>query len=449
MERATSATVVSRCLEVVARTVDPLTGGQRWTASLMAGLAVVVLAFGMPARSGVVGPSVREAAPVASGGRTGDTVAPPEVAPAPGGGNGTGSSGAGRTVRGPGPVPDAPIAAEEPAGPAPAAGDPQPSVVALVDPEAPDDRAMAEQFLGDAGLAVQVVPREDPASTCGAVPAGSLVVSAHGLPPELRSCVESGGGRTLSWDDAPDPGGPSLSTRRGAARSLLDAAGTVEPAGVTALVGDERLRPALEPVVAAAGAAGLRIDVERWLGDDGDAATAALDLAADGVGTVVFATTVDRQSVIASQLRIFAPALQVVVLDAADAVVDGAYPPTLEGARAVTSVRHPWHPAPSELRSSCLDRWAADDEPDPAADGDAELRALLWCQHADLARALLDGEDVASGERQSSVTTALGPLPDGGFGPTVATVATWAADCGCWEQPAVRAAGRGGSGRRV
>lgn len=448
MERATPATVVSRCLEAVARAVDPLTGGQRWTASLMAGLAVVVLAFGMPARSGVVGQAVREAAPVASGGRSGHVVASPAVPPAPGPRARTTTSDSGRAVRGGTSVGEVPSAAER-AGPDPATGEPQSFVVALVDPEAPDDRAMAEQFLGDAGVAVQVVPKEDPASTCGAVPAGSLVVSAHGLPAELRSCVESGGGRTLSWDDAPDQGGPSLSTRRGAARSLLDTAGTVEPAGVTALVGDERLRPALEPVVAAAGAAGLRIDVERWLGDDGDAATAALDLAADGVGTVLFATTVARQSVIASQLRIFAPALQVVVLDAADAVVDGAYPPTLEGARAVTSVRHPWHPDPSELRSSCLDRWAAVDQPDPAADGDVELRVLLWCQHADLARALLDGEDVAAGERESSVTTALGPLPDGGFGPTLVAVATWAADCGCWAQPAVRAANRRGSGRRV
>src|SRR5687768_16012643 len=75
---------VQRALGGVVRTVDDLTPGQRWTASLMVGLALVVLAFGLPSPVRVVGGGGEAAAAASPGGVASapEGAGGPEAAPA-------------------------------------------------------------------------------------------------------------------------------------------------------------------------------------------------------------------------------------------------------------------------------------------------------------------------------------------------------------------------------
>lgn len=437
MTRLDVATVGRRARQAVADAVGELTAGQRWTVSLMLGLALLVLAFGLPSATRLVLPP-RSSAAAETASQSSDG----------------------------GPAPDAPTLATDPivrpahpidssdASPttAPPFDDgttaPVPSlkVVALVDPAAGTgdrtDEAMAKRFLAAAGVSATVVQLADAAATCEAARVGTLVVSSAPLSAELTSCLHGAGVATLSFDDGFSTGATSLSvsTRRGAARSLLDTAtrAHAQLTGKLALVADERLRPALEPALPTARARGLDISTTTWLAPGDSPVGVAVDLAGAGVSGVLFATSVANQSVIGSQLKVLSPGVALGVLDAADSVTTASYPPAFDGALAVTSVQLSWDPGAATQRAACRSVWESAQTP-PAILGDAELlRALLWCQHAAMAAAAAERlgaglvGSLTSQAVDSPVTSRLGGLADGGYGPTRITTATWSAACGCW-----------------
>lgn len=428
------------------RVVEPfraMTPGQRWTASLTVALGVVVLAFGFPQVTRLVVP---QAAAGAGGGVVRSTHPPTSPAAF------VAQSDSVDASTGPSP---APAAAGETTVPAPAPADavavkPALPVVALVDPAAGtsgrDDAAMATLYLHAAGLTATVVPLGAPASTCAAVGAGRIVIAGGPLPPLVHRCLTAEQDTVIAWDDAVVPGASpgDLSTRRGVARSLLDTALRLHNAtrGKVALVADQHYADAIRAVRDTAARSGLKLDSEVWLPDDGrPPATAAVDLAGSGVGTVLFATTTARQAVIASQLQVLSPGVRFVVLDAADSITSQSYPPAMDGATAVTSVQFPWYAGAAQVRATCRSTWETAQSPPVALTDSEVVRELTWCQHVamvsaaraafgsnggDALRAVL-GEIV-----QSPLTSPVRKSGTDAFGPAGVTTATWSATCGCW-----------------
>lgn len=311
-------------------------------------------------------------------------------------------------------------------------------------PPGRDDAAMALHFILERNLAAAVEGVDDVARVCEVASRATIAFAADALPAALSECLRDAGVVVISFDDAVSaaPHPAVLSTRRGAARSLLDTAALLgaELDGDLALVADSRLQPALEPAIAAARSLGLRFATTVWL--DGSAGPdVALGLAGDAIDHVVFATSTANQSSIATQLQTLSPSTRYTVLDAADSVVNQSTAPALDGARAVTSVLFPWHPGNDGLRAECRESWESAQSPPATLDNNELRRALLWCQHVRLAAEVASmlgqaGGQANSASAASSVTTALGPLPDGGFGPTRVTTATWSAGCACWTSEA-------------
>lgn len=76
--------------------------------------------------------------------------------------------------------------------------------------------------------------------------------------------------------------------------------------------------------------------------------------------------------------------------------------------------------------------------PSPMLAGEAPS-VYAWCQHVELAAAVVTGgiEPTEVTERlrlPSPLTSDLGPLPDGGWGPRASAVVVWRAGCACWEE---------------
>lgn len=434
-----------RAVRGAADSLAELTPGQRWTVSLMLGLAVIVLALGLPTATRLVLPATPSSAAEAPG--DGETQAVPTagapslltapiVAPV--------ADSPGRTVGAPQPA----IEATDTSGPIPASA--VLKVVAFVDPAVGvgdrTDEAMARRFLATAGVSAVIVPISDAAATCAAAGDADLVISGGSLPAELVSCLHGAGATTLSFDDSA-PLGPdavAVSSRRGVARSLFDTADRARSklTGKLGLVADERFKALLEPLLPAARSKGLDISTITWLGPGSPPASVALDLAGAGVSGVLFATTTQNQSTIGSQLRTLSPSAKLAVLDAADSVTLAFYPPVFDGAIAVTSVQLPWHPGAVPQRAACRATWEAAQTPPVIVDGAELLRALTWCQHAAMADAAARRLDrgvlrAVTGQMVASpITSRLAALPDGGFGPTLITEATWSAQCACWTSSA-------------
>jgi hypothetical protein len=431
--------IARRAVDAVKGAVQELTPGQRWTVSLMGALAAVVLAFGLPSATRLVVP-----APAGASGNTSPSRAA-SAEPAP--------SATELLVQPPAlDASAAPPAAILPSdGPAPAPEVGALRVVALVDPAAGQgdrtDEAMARRYLAAAGVQAETVPIGDPATTCSAARGANLALAGGALPTAVRSCLESAGVTTLAWDDDTVMGKATtgLSTRRGVARSLFDTAARLgsELDGDLALVADERLRAGLEPLLPKAKAAGLDFTSVTWLADGQPPSPAlGIELAGAGVAAVVFATSTQNQGTIGAQLRTLAPGVQLVVLDAADSVTSAGYPPLLDGTRAVTSVQFPWHPGSAVARAACRAVWEGAQTPPVVLDNAELLRALTWCQHAAMADAAgrrfadAGGDVVAAVIDQlveSPTTTRLSVLPDGGYGPSLVTVAAWSVSCACWQ----------------
>ena len=75
--------------------------------------------------------------------------------------------------------------------------------------------------------------------------------------------------------------------------------------------------------------------------------------------------------------------------------------------------------------------------------GDTELaHVFAWCEIVDLVRAAVaqtgEGVPLATALRAvrlpAPLTSDLGPLPGGGFGPTQDAVLRWSASCACWQE---------------
>jgi hypothetical protein len=400
----------------------------------MVGLATLVLAFGLPTATRTLRPEPANA--LEGSGRppaepaAASPAAPPLVAPF--------------DPISEAPTPSAPGLQPVDPGPEPAA---TLRVVALVDPAQGvgerTDEAMAKRFLATAGVPATVVAISDPTSTCAAAKGATLAIAGGSLPAGVRTCLRAAGVTILAFEDA-SPVGPvdgAVSSRRGAARSLLDTARRAHSVleGELGLVADERLRPVLEPVLPTARSLGLRIAQVTWLPTGPPPAGLALDLAADDLGAVLFATSTQNQAILGSQLRTLSPGTRFVVLDAADSITSAGYPPVFDGATAVTSVQLPWHPGAKAQRNDCRTRWERAQTPPLLLDSDELLRALTWCQHAAMAAAAgerLEGDVTTAVTGQtvaSPITSALALLSDGGFGPTRLTITTWSASCACWS----------------
>ncbi len=434
-----------RMLDAGSRMARDLTPGQRWTTGLMVALGLVVLGFGLPGATRTVFPAAASEAELVEANPSDGPVlvAPPSftdtlVRPASPSSSSSSPEVAPATTA---PDADADVVSA-PGGSALA------SVVALYDPAVGfadrTDEAMAKRFLAAAGLSVSFVPIGDAVSTCSAAKDATLVVAGGPLPEKVRACLQLAGTLSLSFDDDAALGAveTAVSTRRGVVRSLFDTAAVAggELSGRLGLVADERLRARVEPLLPAVRSAGLNITTVSWLPAGDPPAAVAVGLAGADLSGVLFATSTQSQSIIGSQLRVLSPSSKLVVLDAADSVTSSSYPAVFDGAIAVTSVQLPWHPGAVEQRATCRSTWESAQAP-PMSLSDAELlRALTWCQHAALASALtqrasLSGlrDSLLGLEVASPITSQLGALRDGGYGPTTVTQVTWGAACRCWS----------------
>jgi hypothetical protein len=439
---ATARRAVAACTGAV----RDLTPGQRWTTGLMLGLALIVLGFGLPSATRTVFPASASERVASAVGPRDEVVAPVRApftdvivrpSPSPVQSDAVGTA--------PGLLNDDVV--DAPVGPTGV------SIVALYDPAVGvgdrTDEAMARRFLATAGVTATFVPIDNTDAACAAVKGAALAVAGGPLPEAVRTCLRLSGIYSLSFDDDAPLGAiadtaqdTALTTRRGAARSLFDTAAvaSTQLTGSLGLVADQRLRGSVESLLPAVRVAGLNITTVVWLPAGDPPASAALTLARAGVSGVVFATSTQNQSTIGSQLRTLAPSTKLVVLDAADSITSGTYPPVFDGAIAVTSVQLPWAPGAAEQRAACRSTWEGAQTP-PVILGDAELlRALTWCQHAAMAstvteraatlgiRGALFGLEVTS-----PITSPLAMLRDGGYGPTTVTQVTWGASCLCWS----------------
>lgn len=427
-----------------------MTPGRRWTAALALALSVLMVLFGSPVRVVVRSrtaraapqrpelqvPFVQPVAPAQFG-------VPPAPAPTDSGPRGV-----------VGPIPP-PLFTEIP------------SLVAIVRPggsQVPghDEESVARAFLGRTGVATVTTIILDPAvaDLCARVlAAGKLVLAGEGLPITLRSCLVQGGATVLAFDadgDVPQAGGSGqvVSTRRGIEDSLADLgawgkrngalAGKVGVVGVrsTAFATDaaiERLRA-------------IGIDVAERVYFDGTSPTEVPDgvrsFATAEIQVVLFAAPMDVQRRWVAQAAILGPPFRYVVSDSHDAIVDETYPAVFDGTLAHTSIRVPWFArthAETSVQAACRTAWETVAVPPRTLDTDELVSVFIWCQHANLVlaatRATEDGTPFELALRKqhvvSPLTSDVGPLSAGGFGPTQDAVLVWRASCSCWMESRV------------
>lgn len=426
-----------------------LTSGQRWTCTLLIGLAVSVLSWGFPE-------PVQRLGAAASPPPAPSTASPSVAAPAA-------TRVAPMAPQAPAPAPAVVTLAEEAVAEAPTGAPARPArVVALVgrdDGPLPgrDDAFVASVFLTSAGIPHTIVTADpnDPDLCAGVLAAGNLVLAGDGLGAGLRDCLIAGGAVLIAPDPlgdlppAEDGAGHVLSTRRGVTASLADLGralrATGDLAGKLGIVGSASVRSEVEAAIDQFEDLGLDVVAAAYLPDragPGDVSDGVLAFDAKAVERVVFATSVANQVVWAALEAVLRPGVAYVVSDTADSVINESYPPTFDGAVAHTALRVPWferaHGA-TPVQQAC--RQTFDAAADPDVIDTAELaRVYAWCQNVELAvAALAPGEaSFATALRSASVlsplTSDLGPLPEGGWGPTEDAVLRWAASCSCWTE---------------
>lgn len=437
LERGDAAVVALR---------DRLTPGQRWTSALALALVLVVLVWGLPTEVTIVPSSDRAGA---SGGsvRTDGTSDPAAAA------------------RQSQLVPAAPaVPALGPVGGSDPLLDPvavlpvRPTVVALVRSgglPGRDDETMARAFLDGAGFEATVVPIEGATNeVCAAtLAAGRVVIASLGFDSELRRCLVDAGALIVAFDGAGDgppsspDGGQLLSTRRGVGASLVDLArwGVSEGAlrGRVGLVGGNAVQQELEATVVRLRELGVNIVASTFVADDDPdvVATEVRRFSEAGVEVVLFAAPMGVQRRWVAQATVLGGGVQYVVSDAFDGVVDETYPLSFDGALAHTSLRLPWFArakGETETQVACTQTW------EEAAGGMLPgeiVPVFAWCQHVGMVGAALQsidrgtpfGEALRRQEVRSPLTSDLGPLPAGGYGPTADAVLVWSGDCRCWE----------------
>ena len=119
-----------------------------------------------------------------------------------------------------------------------------------------------------------------------------------------------------------------------------------------------------------------------------------------------------------------------------------SYPPSFDGAVAHTSVRVPWfaraHGQTPE-QTGCLQAWQATATPSAALSPDEQVDVFAWCEGVSLASAAARApagfaDAVRAMSSPSALTSALGPLPGGHWGPTQDAALVWRASCACWQE---------------
>ena len=112
----------------------------------------------------------------------------------------------------------------------------------------------------------------------------------------------------------------------------------------------------------------------------------------------------------------------------------------------MTSVRVPWFArdnGATKAQQDCQARWESKAAP-PVTLGNAELvDVFAWCQHVALLTAALDAYGSVGGsftdvlrsvKFASPLTSDVGPLAGGRWGPVQDAVVVWNVSCGCWKQ---------------
>jgi hypothetical protein len=446
---------------------DGLTGGQRWTASLAVGLALVVLMFGLPAgtrtlfdpRSGEPMPSAASAGAHHVGSSPSDDLGPggaTEPGPAAGG-------------NGPPPEPASevpPTVPEDSFAPAPplrVALLVEPSPV-LADEEAQlpggvgvallrTDRVIAQRFFDIGGFTTDVIEIGEPERTCSEAVEADLVLASGTLDPLLRACLAASETTTVAFDslgplDAEGTGGGVRSLRRGIAQNLV-AMPTSLPSGAldgrVGIVADPALRRVVEATVPELERQGVDVTRRSYLAATDPVTPAVLDHLLAGVDVVVFAGEVNVQNLWAAQHAALQPSVRFVVADAADAVLNDTHGPAMDGAVALTPLALPWATAAGDAEradwmADCIELWEAAQIPPVTLASEEWRRVLVWCQQLELAteiRAEWDGErtmrEVLAAIRPAPRLTS--PLRDRGegFGPAGDAALRWTIGCRCWE----------------
>ena len=65
--------------------------------------------------------------------------------------------------------------------------------------------------------------------------------------------------------------------------------------------------------------------------------------------------------------------------------------------------------------------------------GEETVRVYAWFQHIALLEAVSAAAELTALERPSPLTSDLGPLGEGGWGPRQDAVVSWKAACRCWR----------------
>ena len=440
--------------------VAETTPGQYWTSGLALLVAIPILLFGMPPKTAVVEASAEPPAPSAP---------PPALPPTDPGTDAEILSGPAPPARGAAPRPTLPSAPAP--GPVLGGGSGNganpgsqpvtlPGIVLLsqsgTGPPGHSDRDIAEALAASSPYSFQLLEADlgDDVACQQAGAPETLVVTSFGMSATLRDCLLAAGASVLGYDDNGSiirgQGPVALSTAHGAGRALLDLAAWAVPeraSGETVgLVASEGLRDTLEPVLPAAAAAGFPVAETAWLAadlaDDAAVTDAVLAFSVAGVDTLVFAAPAELQRRWLARSSLLLAGARHLVLGVADSIVDESYPPSFDGAAAVTVVNFPWigrtPQGLSDEQAACQATWEA------AAGvvlSDAELgRAMAWCQHLDITEQVIAG--VAAGEtlREALLAVATDALVtspvawhEQGWGPTATHLLRWTATCGCWE----------------
>jgi hypothetical protein len=440
---------------------DDLTPGQRWTASLCMVLVLLVLRFGLPqglvtgdlSGAGVTGarpsavsspnsPSAPGGAP--AGAQLGGLYQAPPLGAPPGGGLGDQAA---------------------PFGPTGAAAvEAPPSFVALVragDNTVPgrDDASVAKAFLAHGGFPVVTlsIPAADPAFCSKVTAAGNVVLAGGGLDPVLRDCLVRAGETVVAYDGLGDKppagGGQVLSTRRGLLDSLVDlgrwgasgSAGALR--GRVGLVIDDTARDTAGAVATAYKSLGVNLAATAVVtsdATDSSVTDGVRSFAAKGVEVAVLATPVAVQNRWVAQAGALIPGLRYVVSDAFDAVANETYPATFDGALTYTSLRVPWFArahGQTPDGTACLQAWQSTVTPAATLSNDETIDVLAWCEEVHLVVAALAAPGSFSQAARalplaSPLTSDLGPLPAGGWGPRQNAVLAWSSSCACWQEKA-------------
>lgn len=427
---------------------ESMTPEQRWTAGVALLLTLAVLLFGHPGLPVVLrrsAPPASAGAPVAgeeasdAAGRAAPPLSPERsVAPQPLWGAGMVTAVHDDAVAG-GPT--------EVADPPAPAGAPAPlRVVALAVPggvPGRDDAAAAGAFLP--GVEVVVVDPAEPGACERVTGSADVAVAGFGVDDGLRRCLAEGGVVVVAFDalGSLDSGaGAVLSTRRGLVDALSDAVrwGVAGGAlrGRVAVVGAAPARRRIQAALPGWRRAGLDVVATAFVDDAaaGPPTDEVRRVAAEDVDVVLFAVPARAASHWATRHLLLDRDVRFVVGDAFDAVWSESLLPVLDGALALTSMRVPWFSrefGETEAQTDCRERWEAHVAPATLLPGEETVRVYAWCQHAVLLEGLSSTAALAERSLRSPLTSDLGPLAGGGWGPRHDAVLAWRAVCGCWE----------------